>query len=94
MAGGVAATGTPITLGVRPHHITLDAGENSIPAKIRLVEALGSETVLHADVAGQKLLVVAPGQHNLAQGDDIRLSLAAAPIHLFNDKGLRLERAV
>ncbi len=94
IANGVAVAGGPITLGVRPHHITLDAGENSIPAKIRLVEALGSETVLHADVAGQKLLVVAPGQHNLAQGDDIRLSLGAAPIHLFNDKGLRLERAV
>ncbi|WP_028745436.1 ABC transporter ATP-binding protein [Rhizobium mesoamericanum] len=94
MVGGTVATGAPITVGVRPHHIALDTGENSIPAKIRLVEALGSETVLHADVAGQKLLVVAPGQHNLAQGDDIRLSLAAAPIHLFNDRGLRLERAV
>ncbi|WP_077963259.1 ABC transporter ATP-binding protein [Ensifer adhaerens] len=94
IADGTAAAEGPITLGVRPHHITLDAGENSIPAKIRLVEALGSETVLHADVAGQKILIVAPGQHNLAQGDDVRLSLSAAPIHLFNDRGIRLERAV
>ena len=94
IADAAAAAGSPITLGVRPQHITLDTGESGIPAKIRLVEALGSETVLHADVAGQKILVVAPGQHDLAPGSEIRLSLAAAPIHLFNDKGLRLERAV
>jgi ABC-type sugar transport system ATPase subunit len=92
--GGGLAAGSRVTLGVRPQHITLGAGENSLSAKIRLVEALGSETVLHADLAGEKLLVVAPGQHDLAPGANIDLSLSAAPIHLFNDKGLRLDNAV
>ncbi len=92
--GGMVAAGSPVTVGVRPQHITLERGQNSIPATVRLVEALGHETVLHADVAGQKLLVVAPGQHDLAPGADINLSLAAAPIHLFDDKGIRLEYAV
>ncbi|AFL50295.1 ABC-type sugar transport system ATPase subunit [Sinorhizobium fredii] len=92
--GADIETGSRITLGVRPQHIALGAGDNSIPAKVRLVEALGSETVLHADVAGQKVLVVAPGQHDLSPGADIDLSLSAAPIHLFNERGLRLERAV
>ncbi|MFT2211018.1 ABC transporter ATP-binding protein [Rhizobium giardinii] len=90
VAGATIETGSRITLGVRPQHICLGSGENSIPAKIRLVEALGSETVLHADVAGQKILVVAPGQHDLSPGLDISLSLSTAPIHLFNEKGLRL----
>jgi ABC-type sugar transport system ATPase subunit len=88
--GAAVKSGAPITLGVRPQHIKLGAGEASIPAKIRLVEALGSETVVHTDFAGQKILVVAPGQHDLTPGADIDLSLSAAPIHLFNDKGLRL----
>ena len=92
--GATVKSGAPITLGVRPQHIRLGAGEASVTAKIRLVEALGSETVVHTDVAGQKILVVAPGQHDLTPGADIDLSLSAAPIHLFNDKGLRLERAV
>ncbi|MDK1389707.1 sn-glycerol-3-phosphate ABC transporter ATP-binding protein UgpC [Sinorhizobium sp. 8-89] len=92
--GADIETGSRITLGVRPQHIALGAGDNSVPAKVRLVEALGSETVLHADVAGQKVLVVAPGQYDLSPGADIDLSLSAAPIHLFNERGLRLERAV
>ncbi|BCH22369.1 ABC transporter ATP-binding protein [Mesorhizobium sp. L-8-3] len=92
--GAAVETGSRVTFGVRPQHITLGAGEYSIPARIRLVEALGSETVLHTDVAGQKVLVVAPGQHDLEPGSDVALSLDTAPIHLFDEKGLRLEHAV
>ena len=88
------ARGARVTLGVRPQHISIDSGANGIPAKIKLVEALGSETVLHADIAGQKILVVAQGQHHLMPGTDIRLSLSAAPLHLFNEKGLRLGNAL
>ncbi|GAA4131678.1 ABC transporter ATP-binding protein [Aminobacter aganoensis] len=87
------ANGAKVTVGVRPHHISI-GGEQGLPATIRLVEALGSETVLHADVSGQKVLVVAPGQHDLAPGADVRLSLSAAPLHMFNEKGLRLGHAV
>ncbi|TCU15958.1 ABC transporter ATP-binding protein [Rhizobium sullae] len=86
--------GARVTVGVRPHHIAVGSEPTAIPAKIRLVEALGSETVIHADIAGQKVLVVAPGQHNLAIGSELRLSLSAAPLHLFNEKGLRLDNAV
>jgi multiple sugar transport system ATP-binding protein len=88
------ANGSPITLGVRPQHVLIGNGTEGILAKIKLVEALGSETILHTDVAGQKILVVAPGQHNLTPGADIRLSLSSAPLHLFNEKGLRLDHAV
>ena len=72
---------------MRPHHVSIGKATDGIAAKIRLVEALGSETIVHADVAGQKILVVAPGQHDLAPGADIRLSLSAAPLHLFNENG-------
>ena len=50
--------------------------------------------MIHTDVAGQKMLVVAQGQHSFSQGAEIRLSLADAPLHVFDDKGLRLEHAV
>ncbi|MBP1861449.1 ABC transporter ATP-binding protein [Rhizobium herbae] len=94
VAADSLATGARITLGVRPQHISIGSGTDGISAKITLVEALGSETILHTDVAGQKVLVVAPGQHNLTPGADIRLSLSAAPLHLFDEKGLRLEHAI
>ncbi|MEK1932285.1 MAG: sn-glycerol-3-phosphate ABC transporter ATP-binding protein UgpC [Pararhizobium sp.] len=92
--GANIGQGARITVGVRPQHITVGGDAAGIPASIKLVEALGSETVIHADVAGQKVLVVAPGQHNLTPGTELRLSLAAAPLHLFNEKGLRLVQAV
>ncbi|WEZ85648.1 sn-glycerol-3-phosphate ABC transporter ATP-binding protein UgpC (plasmid) [Rhizobium sp. 32-5/1] len=94
VAGESIGNGARITLGVRPQHISIGSGTEGIPARITLVEALGSETIVHTDVSGQKILVVAPGQHNLIPGTDIRLSLSEAPLHLFNEKGLRLEHAV
>jgi ABC-type sugar transport system ATPase subunit len=94
VAASSLANGSPITLGVRPQHVLIGNGTEGISAKVKLVEALGSETILHTDVAGQKILVVAPGQHNLTPGADIRLSLSSAPLHLFDEKGLRLDHAV
>jgi len=35
------------------------------------------------------MLAVIPGQHRFASGDQIRLSLAGAPLHLFGEDGLR-----
>jgi multiple sugar transport system ATP-binding protein len=94
VAASSLANGSSITLGIRPQHISIGGDGEGIAAKISMVEALGSETIVHTDVAGQKLLVVAQGQHNLRPGSDIRLSVSAAPLHLFNEKGLRLEHAV
>jgi multiple sugar transport system ATP-binding protein len=79
-----------VTLGIRPQHITLGSGANAIEAKVRMVEALGSETVIHAEAFGQKLLAIVPGQKQLSAGESVRLSFEQAPIHLFDASGLRL----
>ncbi|PYE40576.1 carbohydrate ABC transporter ATP-binding protein (CUT1 family) [Rhizobium sp. PP-F2F-G20b] len=90
----VLQQGADLTLGVRPQHLTLGKGDRSLRATVRMIEALGSETVLHAEHAGQKILVVLPGQHRFSPGSEIDLSLDAAPLHLFDEKGLRLETSV
>ena len=51
----------------------------------------GAEQLIKARA---KVLVVAPGQHSLTPGTELHLSLSAAPLHLFNEKGLRLDHAV
>jgi ABC-type sugar transport system ATPase subunit len=84
------ARGTRLAVGVRPQHVTLGGGERSIPARVQLAEALGSETVVHADIGGEKMLAVIPGQHHLAAGDSVRFSFADAPLHVFGESGLRL----
>jgi ABC-type sugar transport system ATPase subunit len=83
------APGTRLVVGVRPQHVTLANGESGIPARVRLSEALGSETVVHADIGGQKMLAVIPGQHRITAGDQVRLSFAGAPLHVFGEDGLR-----
>ena len=87
---GTVGPGTRLAVGVRPQHVTLGGGERSIPARVQLAEALGSETVVHADIGGQKMLAVIAGQHHLAAGDEVRLSFADVPLHFFGEEGLRL----
>lgn len=79
-----------VTLGIRPQHITLATGAAGIEATVRMVEALGSETVIHAEAFGQKLLAIVPGQKHLSAGERVKLSFGQAPMHLFDASGLRL----
>jgi multiple sugar transport system ATP-binding protein len=89
MAEGEVAPGRRLVVGIRPQHVSLD-DSGGIPAKVQLAEALGSETVVHADIGGQKMLAVIAGQHRLAAGDAVQLSFDGMPLHLFGEEGLRL----
>ena len=92
LEGTTLKTGETVTLGVRPQHIDLAGGDQSsgLAASVQMVEALGSETVIHAETLGQKLLVIVPGQRRLVAGQSITLSWKNAPLHLFGADGLRL----
>ena len=86
----VAATG-PVTLGIRPQHLRLTGDQSAIPAQIILVEALGSETVLHATAeGGVPIVAVLPGQPSLARGQAIRLAFDPAAVHPFDAQGQRI----
>jgi ABC-type sugar transport system ATPase subunit len=92
-AGAVAARpGEAVTLGIRPQHIGVGAAEDGVPAVVRLVEALGSETIVHTDLAdGRPLLAVLPGQHRLVPGETVGLRLDREKTHLFGADGGRLQ---
>ncbi|HKJ63096.1 MAG TPA: TOBE domain-containing protein, partial [Hyphomicrobiales bacterium] len=81
-----------VTVGIRPQHIRLAAAEEpGVTVRIGLVEALGSETVLHSRTAtGETLLAVLSGQHSLSGGETARLAFDAEALHLFGEDGLRL----
>ncbi len=93
LSGHRLKVGEKVTVGIRPQHITLAADPGSLTVKTRLVEALGSETVIHADLHGEKLLAVVQGQKQIASGDEVHFSVAGAPLHLFDDNGLRVKSA-
>ena len=81
-----------MTLGLRPQHLRLAQDEaTAFPARVTLIEALGSETVVHAEFAdGTPVLAVLPGQPALHRGDDIRLAFDIADLQGFGEDGLRL----
>lgn len=84
-----------LIVGIRPQDIslgdTLDAG---LTATVSLVEALGSETIVHTQTStGQNLLVVLSGQHEVSVGKDVQLEFDAARIHLFDKNGRRITAA-
>jgi multiple sugar transport system ATP-binding protein len=88
---GVPATsGQPLTLGVRPEHLRLDAA--GLDAHVQVVETTGSETHLIADACGTKLTCVLRERANVRPGDHVRLGVDSAHMHLFRaDSGERLE---
>jgi multiple sugar transport system ATP-binding protein len=82
------------TAGIRPQHLRLAArGERGmIEAEVRLVEALGTETVVHAATAsGERVLAVLPGQATFPPGAAISLVCASPNLHFFDAEGRRVE---
>ena len=90
LPAGVAVPDGPVTLGIRPQHLRPEAG-GPVRAEVRLIEALGPESVVHADMgAGGALLAVLPGQPNLARGAVIELGYDPQSAHVFGADGQRL----
>ena len=88
-----AAAGDPVTLGVRPEHLTPDpgAGVRLVEARVDLIEHLGGETVLHARAPdGQSLTLSLDGQQKVAAGDLIPVCIDPERCHVFGADGLAL----
>ncbi len=77
-------------IGIRPQH--LHRASAGIHAQVTLVEALGSETVVHAEAQGQKLIAVLQGQQQLKPAEPITLGYDPANLHAFDENGIRLSR--
>ena len=92
MDGLTGAADGEATLGLRPHHVGLaEAGKGNVTAKVALVEALGSETIVHTRMpGGAPMLAVLAGQSHVAAGDTVDLKFDTSQLHLFDQAGLRI----
>jgi multiple sugar transport system ATP-binding protein len=92
---GPAAVGLPsdLTLGIRPQALRLTSPDDSpMPARARLVEHLGDETVISAELnGGDQALVVVQGVAAVKPGEQVGLTFDAADAHLFMASGDRVE---
>jgi multiple sugar transport system ATP-binding protein len=92
-AAGAADLPGDLVVGIRPQAIRLTAPDGALmPARARLVERLGDETVISAELAsGEAALVVVPGDATVRPGEAIGLTFDAADAHLFLTSGPRIE---
>lgn len=78
----------PMTLGIRPEHITIDANAGATLGllKVVLVESLGGQTVVYATaVNGQTVTVVLDGQ--VVVGEALEAFFDPTKAHLFDADG-------
>ena len=88
------ASGAQFTAGLRPEHLSpTDAGP--LAARVETSEILGAETIIHAVLqSGERVSASVRGLHRVSPGEPIRLSINPTDVHLFNDGGEALPRAV
>jgi len=74
--------GQSVVVGVRPEHLTLNAGDgaSAVPISLDLVEPLGSEALLHASVGEHSLIVKTETHGNIEHLSGV--SEVYAPAHL------------
>jgi glycerol transport system ATP-binding protein len=93
-APGAHTSDQPVTLGVRPHQVTIDrTGPDDIefPAEIRLAEVTGSATYLHLLLPGRQHLVAElPGTRLFTPGEPAVAFVRPTHVFVFDDTTGRL----
>ncbi len=87
-----AADGQPVTLGVRPEHLSLggSAGEG-VHGEIIVVEPMGAETELLIKTGDSQVTLMTSGRPNVRAGERVGLTIDPSSVHLFDQKsGQRL----
>jgi multiple sugar transport system ATP-binding protein len=87
---GMQATG-PVTLGLRSEDVIVEPASDGAPARVRLVEQLGSDALVDIEVEFGRLVGRAPADTPLGPGDPVKLTVNRRRIHLFDPQtGVRL----
>ncbi len=77
-----------LVVGMRPEHFdaaaSSTAGTISIPATVEVVEFLGNDELIHADVAGNDVVALVPSSRGVAVGDKVTLVIADSVVHAFD----------
>ena len=89
----------PITLGIRPEHITLD-GESGqmLHGKVDVSEMMGSEIHLHVNSNGKDVVIIVPSlgitadqRSSFTYGGKISFTFGGNVCHVFDSEGKNLE---
>ena len=81
-----AHAGRAVTIGLRPEHLhwAADGSASALSGAARVVEPLGSDTLVVFDVAGCELQARLPPRVVRRAGDTVRVAIAPESIHIFD----------
>ncbi len=86
-------------IGVRPENVVLrPAGQGRLAGRVELVESLGANTLIYANVAGAapggvQIVAAQNTRTALHAGDMVGLDIVPSSFHLFNRQGQTVARA-
>ncbi|WP_293796086.1 ABC transporter ATP-binding protein [uncultured Bosea sp.] len=87
-ATGRLATGSKVTLGIRPEHLALAPDGQGLPLAIDLVERLGGESYLYGTAASlPQITLRLDGQSEHERGHGVALAFPQQSLHLFDEAG-------
>ncbi|NTT86873.1 sn-glycerol-3-phosphate ABC transporter ATP-binding protein UgpC [Tabrizicola sp. SY72] len=88
--------GATLSLGIRPEHITLGAGEATLRITPSVVEQLGQQTIGYATLPGREetFCFVLPGTRVIEDDKPLDIGFAASECHLFDAEGQAFERSI
>lgn len=82
--------GEKLTLGVRPHDLTL-MNDGPLSGTVILVEHLGNETLVSLSLSnGQALIVALDGDTDCHVGQTLKVGFPPNKVHLFDEVGARV----
>ena len=82
-------------VGVRPESVHVKAaGQGAIPAKVVLVESLGSDTLIYTEAAGMSLVARQAERSALEPEAMVGIDVDPAALHFFDKQGRALRAAV
>ncbi len=86
---GSHRVGDPVTLGLRPEHLTGVADDKGFPATVSLIEWLGNMqfAYLTTQVADEPLIMQLPPGQALSEGQPLRIGAEPQDCHLFDSEG-------
>ena len=92
--GNDAATGSPVSAGVRPEHLELTSEkEAKLRGEVFAVERLGGETYLYVNTESNKELTVhAAGDKVVSVGDSVAIGFFPDACHVFDGQGQVFEK--
>ncbi|MCV0427586.1 MAG: sn-glycerol-3-phosphate ABC transporter ATP-binding protein UgpC [Roseibium sp.] len=88
--------GKPLTLGIRPEHLTLDQADASVEIVPNVVEHLGIHTVTYSSIPGSDATFCAllPGSAPVKVSAPIKMGVKGSDCHLFDNTGTAFDRMV